>query len=125
MDRFIAGQGWLDPLGDFIQRAVGGFYGALGAPGRTLKDFAHGTKPLGHPLHPALTDVPLGAWLVAVVCDLGHLASASVPSAAGDLALLVGTAEKPGRYVIGDIHLLDVFPQTYHMEVFVRLLRRA
>ena len=44
---------------------------------------------------------------------------------ARDLALLVGSAEKPGRYVISDIHLLDIFPQTYHMEVFVKLLRRA
>ena len=44
---------------------------------------------------------------------------------ARDLALLVGSAEKPGRYLVSDIHLLDVFPQTYHMEVFVKLLRRA
>jgi nitrite reductase/ring-hydroxylating ferredoxin subunit/uncharacterized membrane protein len=91
MDRFIAGQGWLDPLGEFIQSVVGGFYGALGTPGRLLKDLGHGTRPLGHPLHPALTDVPLGAWVVAVVLDLAHLVNSSVPSAAGDLALLVGT----------------------------------
>ncbi len=44
---------------------------------------------------------------------------------ARDLAILVGPAEKPGRYVISDIHLFDIFPQTYHMEVLVKLLRRA
>ncbi len=32
MDRFIASQGWLEPLGEFIQKVVGGFYGGLGAP---------------------------------------------------------------------------------------------
>jgi nitrite reductase/ring-hydroxylating ferredoxin subunit/uncharacterized membrane protein len=90
MDRFIAGQGWLEPLGDFMQAVVGGFYGALGAPGRSLRDILHGSRILGHPLHPPLTDLPLGAWIVAVVVDLLHLANASVPSAAGDLALLIG-----------------------------------
>jgi 23S rRNA (uracil1939-C5)-methyltransferase len=44
---------------------------------------------------------------------------------ARDLVVLVGSAEKPGRYVIGDIHLLDIFPQTFHMEVLVRLSRRT
>lgn len=43
---------------------------------------------------------------------------------ARDLAVLAGTPEKPGRYIISDIHLLDLFPQTFHMEVFVRLSRR-
>lgn len=92
MDRFIASQTWLEPLGEFIQKIVGGFYGALGGPGRALKDLAHGTRPLGHPLHPALTDVPLGAWTAAVLADLAHYIWPSVPTAAGDFALLIGTA---------------------------------
>lgn len=111
MDRFIAGQAWLEPLGDFIQRVVGGFYGVLGAPGRWLKDVAHGTKVLGHPLHPALTDVPLGAWVVAVVCDLGHFVSNSVPSAAGDLALLVGTVAGVGAAGAGYTDHHETFDQ--------------
>lgn len=111
MDRFIASQGWLEPLGDFIQRVVGGFYGALGAPGRWLKDLAHGTKVIGHPLHPALTDVPLGAWVVAVVCDLGHLVSSSVPSAAGDLALLIGTVAGVGAGAAGYTDHHETFDQ--------------
>jgi 23S rRNA (uracil1939-C5)-methyltransferase len=44
---------------------------------------------------------------------------------ARDLAGLVGTAEAPGPYEIRDINLIDIFPQTYHMEVLVRLKRRA
>ncbi len=43
---------------------------------------------------------------------------------ARDLAILVGTPEKPGRYLISEVHLVDIFPQTYHMEVLVRLTRR-
>jgi len=44
---------------------------------------------------------------------------------ARDLAALVGTEEKPGPYRIGEVHLVDIFPQTYHIEALVRLLRRA
>jgi 23S rRNA (uracil1939-C5)-methyltransferase len=44
---------------------------------------------------------------------------------ARDLAVLVGSAEKPGRYLISEVHLVDIFPQTYHMEVLVRLTPRA
>jgi 23S rRNA (uracil1939-C5)-methyltransferase len=44
---------------------------------------------------------------------------------ARDLAVLVGIPEKPGPYVIRDINLFDIFPQTYHMEALVRLKRRT
>lgn len=89
IDRLIETQGWLEPLGDLLQRMVGGFYRALGAPGRLLKDAMHGTWPLGHPLHPALTDVPIGAWSVMLVADVAALAGA-IPTQAGDVALIVG-----------------------------------
>ena len=36
-----------------------------------------------------------------------------------------GTEEAPGPYEIRDINLFDIFPQTYHMEVLVRLKRRT
>lgn len=36
---------------------------------RKAVDFLHGTW-LGHPVHPALTDVPIGAWTLAMMCDL-------------------------------------------------------
>src|SRR5438270_6328922 len=57
LNRVIRGQAWLDPVAEAVQKAVGEFYGALGAPGRSIKNVMHGTTLLGHPLHPALTDV--------------------------------------------------------------------
>jgi nitrite reductase/ring-hydroxylating ferredoxin subunit/uncharacterized membrane protein len=90
VDRIIGKQGWLEPVGDFIQGVVGGFYGALGRPGRLLKDTLHGQKVLGHPLHPALTDVPLGAWTAGVIGDYVALANHSVPMAVGDIPLAIG-----------------------------------
>jgi 23S rRNA (uracil1939-C5)-methyltransferase len=44
---------------------------------------------------------------------------------ARDLALLVGPSARPGPYQISELHLVDIFPQTYHMEALVRLSRRA
>ncbi len=59
----------------------------------------------------------LNPWRMNYVsCDPATLAR--------DLAGLVGTTEAPGPYEIRDINLFDIFPQTYHMEVLVRLKRR-
>jgi nitrite reductase/ring-hydroxylating ferredoxin subunit/uncharacterized membrane protein len=44
--------------------------GALGAPAmRPLKFFLNGTW-IGHPLHPLLTDIPIGAWTLAILLEL-------------------------------------------------------
>ncbi len=60
----------------------------------------------------------LHPWRINYVsCDPATLAR--------DLAGLVGTQETPGPYEIRDINLFDIFPQTYHMEVLVRLKRRT
>lgn len=92
LDRVVRRQGWLDPVADAIQRAIGAFYRALGAPGRVVKDALHGTTVLGHPLHPAVTDVPVGAWTVGLVADWLFVVTGRVPAAAGDLALATGLA---------------------------------
>ncbi len=49
-------------------RSLSGMVMRLLPPGR-LKDALHGV-PIGHPAHPALTDVPVGCWLAASTLDL-------------------------------------------------------
>lgn len=39
---------------------------------RTLADFLHGTW-LGHPLHPVLTDIVVGAWTIGAFLDMVSL----------------------------------------------------
>ena len=90
LDRIIRRQTWLDPTADVVQRGVGGFYGALGRPGRSLKNLMHGTFLLGHPLHPAVTDIPIGAWGAGVVADYAAHFNSRLPDQAGDIALAVG-----------------------------------
>lgn len=64
--RIMAAQdGWARPLGDFNQR----WLSAVFRPIRPVKDLLNGTW-LGHPLHAALTDIPIGALLVSVLLDL-------------------------------------------------------
>ena len=55
---------------------------------------------------------------------IGYL-SCDPATLARDLAVLVGTKEKPGSYEINAMHLVDMFPQSYHLEAFLRLTRRT
>lgn len=115
---WVSRQQWMEPVGDFVQGVVGGFYGLLGRPGRALKDLMHGVWPLGHPLHPALTDVPVGAWTVAVIADYAAVAWRLVPPVVGDVALLIGIA---GALAAAATGYTD-FHETYGQERRVGLL---
>lgn len=53
----------LDRVVEPVQRVV------RGLPLGPLRDVLHG-RQLGHPLHPALVQVPIGAWLSAALLDL-------------------------------------------------------
>ena len=101
IDGWIDGAGWLDGPAEFVQGAILGFYKNLGGPGQLLKDLLHGTKPLGHPLHPALTDVPLGAFSVMFIADWIALFTPSVPTIVGKLSLIVGIFGMVGAALSG------------------------
>ncbi len=53
-----------------------------------------------------------------------HYVSCDPATLSRDLGQLLGTNDD-GPYEIESINLFDIFPQTYHMEVLVRLRRRA
>lgn len=73
----------LDVVGRPLAAAVGRV--VRPAPVRTLLS---GT-PLGHPAHPLLTDLPIGAWTMAAVLDL---ASGRAAEPAADLLVATGLA---------------------------------
>ncbi|MEH0935751.1 Rieske 2Fe-2S domain-containing protein [Micromonospora psammae] len=54
----------LDPAGYRLQRVV-----QSTLRGQRVRDLLHGVW-LGHPLHPAMVQVPVGAWISAAVLDL-------------------------------------------------------
>jgi nitrite reductase/ring-hydroxylating ferredoxin subunit/uncharacterized membrane protein len=96
----IERQGWLDPLGDRLQPAVAGLYRAGGETGRVIRDMLHGTW-LGHPLHPVLTDIPLGAWTVALVLDAMDNGRGRGFSRTADASIGLGLAGAVGAAATG------------------------
>jgi hypothetical protein len=87
LSKTIASQGeLLDTLAKAVQGPLSSAVRATGPVGQTVKDFLHGVW-LGHALHPALTDVPIGAWTAGVLFDLiGFDDAADASFALGSLA---------------------------------------
>jgi nitrite reductase/ring-hydroxylating ferredoxin subunit/uncharacterized membrane protein len=87
----------LDGLAKGVQSPLAAWVRSTGALGESIKNFLHGVW-LGHSLHPALTDVPIGAWTAGVFFDLfGPHEAADAAYALGSLAAvptaLSGTAD--------------------------------
>jgi hypothetical protein len=112
VDRVIRRQGWLDPLAAVVQRAVGKGYAILGAPGAALRSAMHGTRIAGHALHPALTDLPVGAWIAGVVFDFVAHFTSRIPTEAGDIALAIGLVGALGSAATGYTDFFDTLAQT-------------
>jgi nitrite reductase/ring-hydroxylating ferredoxin subunit/uncharacterized membrane protein len=86
----VSEQPWVDPAATSVQEAVQGLYDAAGPAGQRMANFLHGTW-LGHPLHPVLTDIPIGAWMVAMAFDTLEAASGREDLGAGaDTAVALG-----------------------------------
>lgn len=112
VDRVVRSQKWLDPVGDASQAAIGSGFKILGSPGRWLKSLLHGSFLLGHALHPLLTDVPIGAWTVALIFDVAAHFTPAVPHVAGDLAVAIGWVAALGTVATG----LTDYHETYGQE---------
>jgi nitrite reductase/ring-hydroxylating ferredoxin subunit/uncharacterized membrane protein len=94
-------QEWLTPIAESTQSAIGSVFEMAGEPGRRVKNFLHGTW-LGHALHPVLTDVPLGAWTFALLCDgLDELQGRDDFSRAADTAVGIGLCGAAASAVSG------------------------
>jgi nitrite reductase/ring-hydroxylating ferredoxin subunit/uncharacterized membrane protein len=75
---------WATPFGDFNHRWLSALFGPI----RPVKDFLNGTW-LGHPVHAALTDLPVGAMTVAIVLDIvGQRVAADVTVLIGVLSIV-------------------------------------
>lgn len=85
-------QEWLEPLADGLQKGVHQAFEQAGEAGQKVKNALHGVW-LGHPAHPAITDVPLGAWTAAVVCDaMEEITGRREFGHGADVAVTVGLA---------------------------------
>src|SRR5207253_3510980 len=86
---------WADPLGKLFVA----IFAALYKPVPAIKDLLHGVW-LGHPLHPAITDVPIGAYVVALVLDLsGQRAAATAAIGVGIVFMLLAALAGYADYI--------------------------
>lgn len=74
---------WLDQPGEALAGLTRQAVDAGGPAAMAVKDALHGTW-LGHPLHPALVAIPLGAWTSTLALDLAG------QERAADLSLMLG-----------------------------------
>jgi hypothetical protein len=79
-------------------------------PLRPIKLFLNGSW-LGHPLHPLLTDIPVGAWTLTLLFDLVglifHLPQLGIASS---IAAAVGIAAALGAAAAGLMDWMDIDP---------------
>ncbi len=69
-----APQPFSERFSDDLQHLIQVVIGSNRKPPRRFRSFLNGTW-IGHPLHPAITDVPIGAWVIAAIFDIFWLIS--------------------------------------------------
>jgi nitrite reductase/ring-hydroxylating ferredoxin subunit/uncharacterized membrane protein len=79
--------GWARPFGDFNHR----WTSALFRPIRPIRDLLNG-RWLGHPLHGAVTDIPIGLLLGSVVLDLVGQPVAADIALVGTILFMIAAA---------------------------------
>ncbi|HEU0165116.1 MAG TPA: Rieske 2Fe-2S domain-containing protein [Thermomicrobiales bacterium] len=98
-DRLVDASPWLDKVAGVAHAASTPVFGEKGPP--ALKDALYGTW-LGHPLHPAVTDLPIGFWTSSAVFDAVGMEDAA------DFALKAGTVSAFAAAVTGIAQWYDL-----------------
>lgn len=120
-------QPFLERLSDGLQHGIQVIIGSQRKPPRRLKSFLHGTW-FGHPLHPAITDVPIGAWLIAAIFDIIWLISPVASAWAARAALvcvIIGLVGALGSAVTGFADWSDTYGAERRMGLYHALLNVA
>lgn len=94
-------QNWMEPLADRLQSTLSNAATASGPVGQQVEDVLHG-RWLGHPLHPALVNVPIGAWTVAAALDaLEEVSGNRALGSGADAAIALGVIGALGAAITG------------------------
>ncbi|MGH9615330.1 MAG: Rieske 2Fe-2S domain-containing protein [Acidobacteriaceae bacterium] len=106
-------------LQKFIDTAL---YGGGSETAQSIRNFLNGVW-LGEPLHVVLTDIPVGAWTVALIFDgLDCVQHGREFAAAADAAIAIGLAGAAGAALSGIADWSDVDPPARRVGVFHGLL---
>jgi uncharacterized membrane protein len=122
LEETLERQTWLDRLGNSGHLAIERGLAAAGRPGEVAIDLLQGSW-LGHPLHPALTHVPIGAWTATVALDVLDASDRRGRYRHGaDAALAVGVAGAVGAALTGIADWRDTAGATRRLGVAHALL---
>jgi nitrite reductase/ring-hydroxylating ferredoxin subunit/uncharacterized membrane protein len=111
------------PLEEKLQKLIDKALYAKGRPSaQKMRNFLNGTW-LGEPLHVVLTDVPIGAWTVAIMLDaLDLIRNRREFSLAADTSLAIGLMGAAGAAVTGITDWSDVDPPARRLGLIHGLL---
>jgi nitrite reductase/ring-hydroxylating ferredoxin subunit/uncharacterized membrane protein len=112
---------WLEPLANALQGRANALLTHGGAP-TPAKSWLNGVW-LGHPLHPALTDVPVGAWTMTLSLDaLAAVSGSEGMRRAADATLAIGVAGAIGAAAAGVADWSDTQGETRRIGALHALL---
>ncbi|GCE27173.1 hypothetical protein KDA_26570 [Dictyobacter alpinus] len=106
--KLIANMPWLDKLSSPLQGWVNGLFGSPKDASYRIKDMLAGIW-LGHPVHPILVTIPIGAWTSTMVFDLVWLANEDDDAMArsADMMMWLGLAGATGSAATGLANWVD------------------
>jgi nitrite reductase/ring-hydroxylating ferredoxin subunit/uncharacterized membrane protein len=85
----LEAQTWLEPVAEQLQNAAKVAFDAAGPAKKPIENALNGVW-LGHPVHPALVEVPVGAWTVTAVLDVLEETGKDGYGLGADAALAIG-----------------------------------
>jgi nitrite reductase/ring-hydroxylating ferredoxin subunit/uncharacterized membrane protein len=98
---FINDQKWLKPIEIALDATAEVTLNRKTSVAQQVRNVLHGTW-LGHPLHPVITDVPIGAWSASTALDLYELSTGDETFSPGaDVAVAIGLVGAVGASVSG------------------------
>lgn len=101
LDRLFGQPSWLDQVAVPVQRVVRDFFLRRGRTGLKIRNFLNGVW-LGHPLHAAMTDVPVGTLTTGFVLDyLGQFTGNRRLSRIADILTGIGVGTAATAAVAG------------------------
>ncbi len=98
---------WLDSVSKPVQSWLSKLYGEPQELSYRIKDLLNGTW-FGHPLHPVLVSIPLGAWSATVLLDLAWMNEQDEGTArSADMTLWLGLIGALGSAATGVTQWVD------------------
>jgi nitrite reductase/ring-hydroxylating ferredoxin subunit/uncharacterized membrane protein len=110
-------QPFVEHFSDTLQHIIQVVIGSNRKPPRRFKSFLHGTW-LGHPLHPLMTDIPVGAWTLTALFDILWLISPTTfawAARGAEITVIVGILGALGAAATGFADWSDTYGSERHV----------